>query len=98
MYRSLTWLIILSGGAVLAADDPKPNTLTPQEVADGWILLFDGETTFGWKAEGEARAAEGILRAGGDQLATVEATIPFGACDVRFEYRVDGEVSPSCSL
>src|SRR5262249_5900431 len=30
---------------------PKPNTLTPKEIADGWILLFDGETTFGWDPE-----------------------------------------------
>ena len=29
-------------------DKAKPNTLTPKEIADGWILLFDGETTFGW--------------------------------------------------
>ena len=27
------------------------NQLTPEEVAEGWILLFDGETKFGWKAE-----------------------------------------------
>jgi hypothetical protein len=27
------------------------NKLTPAEIADGWILLFDGETLFGWSAE-----------------------------------------------
>ncbi|MEZ5072616.1 MAG: DUF1080 domain-containing protein [Bacteroidales bacterium] len=25
------------------------NTLTPEEIADGWTLLFDGRTTAGWK-------------------------------------------------
>ena len=35
------------------AESPKHNTLTPQEIAAGWILLFDGETTFGWKTEGD---------------------------------------------
>ena len=30
------------------ADKVKPTTLPPKELADGWILLFDGETTFGW--------------------------------------------------
>jgi hypothetical protein len=33
-----------------AGEKVKPNTLTPEEIADGWLLLFDGETTFGWKA------------------------------------------------
>jgi hypothetical protein len=34
-----------------AADEPKPNTLTAKEIEEGWILLFDGETTFGWRAK-----------------------------------------------
>ena len=25
------------------------NTLTSEEVQDGWVLLFDGKTTDGWK-------------------------------------------------
>jgi hypothetical protein len=32
------------------ADDERINNLTPQEATDGWLLLFDGETPFGWKA------------------------------------------------
>ncbi len=27
----------------------KHNTLTQQEIADGWELLFDGETLNGWR-------------------------------------------------
>jgi hypothetical protein len=27
----------------------EPNTLTDQEKADGWVLLFDGRTTDGWR-------------------------------------------------
>jgi hypothetical protein len=46
-----------------AAAAPAPNSLTPQEVREGWILLFDGETDFGWKARGDAkwRVEEGAL-------------------------------------
>ncbi|MGL5097848.1 MAG: 3-keto-disaccharide hydrolase, partial [Planctomycetia bacterium] len=40
--------VILTTASWSAAAD---NTLTPEEIADGWILLFDGETKFGWKAE-----------------------------------------------
>jgi Domain of Unknown Function (DUF1080) len=32
----------------------KPNALSPQEVADGWVLLWDGATTFGWESHGKA--------------------------------------------
>lgn len=38
--------------SAFAEDNPKPNTLTPKEIAEGWILLFDGETTYGWNSSG----------------------------------------------
>lgn len=45
--------IIKIGAAALligaAASCTSHNTLTKQEVADGWQLLFDGETTNGWR-------------------------------------------------
>ncbi|MGQ9697475.1 MAG: 3-keto-disaccharide hydrolase [Armatimonadota bacterium] len=44
-------LYTLAVGAVWPAQ-PAPNVLSPQEISAGWILLFDGETTFGWKVVG----------------------------------------------
>ncbi|MBI3466046.1 MAG: DUF1080 domain-containing protein [Planctomycetes bacterium] len=38
------WLLIAAGNAV-AAD----NELTPQEKAEGWVLLFNGQDLTGWK-------------------------------------------------
>lgn len=37
----------------------RPNTLTPEEEAEGWILLFDGVTTAGWHTFNRDEAAEG---------------------------------------
>jgi hypothetical protein len=37
-----------------ALTSAQQNTLTQEEVDDGWILLFDGQTTFGWTAATEA--------------------------------------------
>jgi hypothetical protein len=69
-----------------ADDKPKPNTLTPKEIADGWVLLFDGETTFGWKVEGEAKVKEGTLYLGGDgKTASLASRIKFASFDLRFE-------------
>lgn len=47
----------LSLGAVLVIPGPgaaqsAPNTLTAQEKAEGWRLLFDGTSTAGWRAYG----------------------------------------------
>ena len=39
---------VLSACALARA--AEQNRLTPAELNDGWILLFDGETTFGWEA------------------------------------------------
>ncbi len=45
---------VFSLGSITFAGDAKPNTLTEQELSDGWISLFDGETLYGWEAAGKA--------------------------------------------
>jgi hypothetical protein len=36
--------------AVIKETVQKPNTLTAQELEDGWILMFNGMTTDGWRS------------------------------------------------
>jgi hypothetical protein len=86
-YCPVTAVLFVAAWVALAADDVKPNTLTPKEVAEGWLLLFDGETTFGWKIDGEAKVDQGALVLGGDRETTATVTTAFGYCELRF--RVD---------
>src|SRR5262245_22696598 len=69
-----------------AADAAKRNTLTPQEVADGWLLLFDGEPTFGWKIDGESRVVDGTLVLGGEKPCRARLTTEFGSCSLQLEH------------
>jgi hypothetical protein len=94
---------LISAAAVLlmllqvhAADEAKPNTLTPREIADGWLLLFDGESTFGWKIDGEAVVKDGTLVLGGDKETTATFATQFRECDLRFQYA--GERTPDVKL
>jgi hypothetical protein len=83
----LAWLTasLLALTPVPASAQGKGNALTPKEIADGWLLLFDGETTFGWKIEGEVKAADGLLVIGGDKPASITATTGFVDYDLSYE-------------
>ena len=68
------------------ADEPaKTDTLTPKEVEDGWLLLFDGKTTFGWKIDGEAKVVDGTLILGGAKATIASPTTRFGNVELHLE-------------
>lgn len=75
--------LILGSSATLAADQAK---LTPQEIAEGWILLFDGQSTFGWKTTGEVSAQKGLLVLAG-RGASIESTSRFleGTLEINYQ-------------
>jgi hypothetical protein len=68
---------LLLAAAVALADDPKPNTLTPKEAAEGWIHLFDGETTYGWKTEGDVKVDQGVMVIDGAKKGKVTTNVHF---------------------
>jgi Domain of Unknown Function (DUF1080) len=75
---------------VAVACGQNRNQLTPKEAADGWLLLYDGQSAFGWTPEGGAEwvtGADGDLSAkSGDSGDMVFNTI-FGdyqlVCDIK---------------
>ena len=78
--------------------EPAPNRLTPAEEAEGWRLLFDGESLDGWRgyrrqsvpagwsAEGGVLAfAPGADSGGGGDLITAER---FGDFELSLEWKI----------
>ncbi|MEX2264194.1 MAG: DUF1080 domain-containing protein [Bryobacteraceae bacterium] len=69
------------------------NVLTPKEAAEGYVLLFDGETLFGWTPEGKAEwLAEGgaIVAASGDS-GYLRSNSAFADYVLKCDYRTGAE-------
>ena len=65
------------------------NTLTPEELAEGWVLLFDGETLFGWKATTEANweVADGVISVSEGEPGLLLTTSQFGNYVLKVDFR-----------
>ena len=76
-------------GLTRAADEPRHNKLTPQEAADGWLLLFDGETTFGWHSPNGSKwtVKDGMLAPQSDKHGLLVSTTVFTDFDLKFQFR-----------
>ncbi|HOW71189.1 MAG TPA: hypothetical protein PKY77_11355 [Phycisphaerae bacterium] len=75
--RSPRTVAILLGPALpqmAQGADVETGRLTPNDLEDGWILLFDGTTPFGWKGEEAAKVEDGTVIVGGDSVATRKLT------------------------
>lgn len=78
--------------ASIAAD---PNALGEKEIADGWILLFDGQSTTGWKVDGEVAVKDGVLVLGGTKATKAFTTASLAEAAVRIEAEWEGQAAPS---
>ena len=91
-----------SGPSEVASAERAPNTLTAEEVEAGWRLLFDGETSAGWRAyNGTAFPDTGWAVLDGSLVVGATSTDPdvpiggdivtieeFTDFDLRFEFRL----------
>ncbi|MBY0229035.1 MAG: DUF1080 domain-containing protein, partial [Gemmataceae bacterium] len=55
----------------------------------GWLSLFDGETTTGWKIEGEAKVEKGKLVLGGTKATKAVSSAHVVGCKARLQYERD---------
>jgi hypothetical protein len=60
MSRLAALAVLVFAPLAAAADKPKP-AFTEKDLADGWVTLFDGETTYGWTVQGDAKIEDHTL-------------------------------------
>jgi hypothetical protein len=79
-------MLVLIVGAARAAE---PNTLTEQEIAEGWMLLFDGETLFGWEPANKAdwKAAEGVISVSSGEQGLLCTTSEFADYVLKLDFK-----------
>ncbi|MFO0911892.1 MAG: DUF1080 domain-containing protein [Pirellulales bacterium] len=65
--------------------------LTAEELADGWISLFDGQTLDGWKQVGKAdwRVEDGAIVVSQGEVSFLQTTAQFSDYVLRVEFRAD---------
>lgn len=65
------------------------NTLTPQEKADGWILLFDGRTLSGWEPDSECnwQVRDGAIRVSKGKLGLLVTKREFDNYVLKVDFR-----------
>lgn len=67
-----------------------PPGITKEKAADGWIALFDGETTYGWNVDGICKIDKNFLLIEGEKETTLTTTSAFSAFELVVEYRLEG--------
>ena len=88
--RPFVILLILGTFLSLPASAAE-NTLSDAEIADGWLLLFDGESLFGWRPAGNAdfRAENGRILVTSGDVCLLRTTTQFSDYVLKVDFRAD---------
>ncbi len=87
-----TWLLVIVPLAMpwpVQADDTPG--LSEDEIADGWISLFDGQTLYGWRAATKTdwKVVDGTIQATTGEVGLLCTTTQFADYILRLEFRAD---------
>ncbi len=85
----LCWLLGVTTVPPGAKAQTEPNTLSTEELAEGWVLLFDGQTTFGWKAANKANwsVQDGAIRVNQGEKGLLYTTTTFADYELKLEFQ-----------
>jgi hypothetical protein len=79
--------LLLQGADFVRA--AQPNQLTPDQIAEGWINLFDGETLFGWQPTSDAnwKVENGEIRVSSGNPGWLMTTSDFADYELHVEFK-----------
>lgn len=82
-------LVAMTASGVSADEPERPNQLSPTELKEGWLLLFDGQTDYGWKAGSEAdwKVADGVIRVSSGKPGLLCTTTKFADYQLKVDFR-----------
>src|SRR5688572_29219282 len=94
------FLRLLSPALANDVRDQIPNQLSPHEIGEGWIQLFDGETLYGWKASSDAdwKVADGVITVSSGKPGLLCTTSPFADYELRVDFRAPAETNSGVFL
>lgn len=93
-------LVLLCIGGRASAAESAQNKLTPEELTEGWIQLFDGETLFGWSPGSEAdwKVANGVISVSSGKPGLLHTTSEFADYVLRVDFRAPKETNSGIFL
>src|SRR5690606_8833983 len=95
--RNLLFLVLMVAGMWRCTQTAPPSTLTEKEKADGWVLLFDGETVNGGRdyqgteVTGPWKVVDGLLEAqgaGGDASGYLTPDKQYENFELSWEWKI----------
>lgn len=93
-YVSAAIIVIIGLSIATACGADGPNTLTRAEINQGWVLLFDGETSDGWRGYNRTGFPEGWLVQDGTLYCTgTGGDIIFDEKFLDFHLMIDWKIS-----
>ncbi len=100
MKRMLAVLMLVWVWSGLADGPNAPNTLTPQEKKEGWILLWDGKTMTGWESRSGAewRIVDGAIMTDSGKGGTLLTTENYSDFVLRAEFRTTADINSGIYL
>ena len=86
---SLLVTLVLHPSLAAVAEETAPNQLTAEQIAEGWISLFDGETLFGWTPTSKAnwKVEEGAIAVSEGEQGFLMTNSEFGDYELHVEFK-----------